>query len=139
MDELGAISDLGGPRRAPTRCCRFSLDTADPERGALLQRGRELGAEIETLLLFFELEWNELPDARADELLADDGLAFCRHYLRTLRRYRPHQLSEPEERVLTETSVTGLVRLPPAVHGADLGAAGRPARTRPSRRRSRRP
>ena len=106
MGELGAISDLGG-RAGSYAMLSFSLDTGDPERGALLQRGRELGAEIETLLLFFELEWNELPDARADELLALDELAFCRHYLRTLRRYRPHQLSEPEERVLTETSVTG--------------------------------
>ena len=33
--------------------------------------------------------------------------SFCAHHLRTLRRYRPHQLSEPEERVLTETNVTG--------------------------------
>jgi oligoendopeptidase F len=106
MRELGAISDLGG-RAGSYVVLSFSLDTADPERGALMQRGRELGAEIETLLLFFELEWNELPDARADELLAHEDLAFCRHYLRTLRRYRPHQLSEPEERVLTETSVTG--------------------------------
>ena len=106
MHELGAISDLGG-RAGSYAVLSFSLDTADPARGALLQRGRELGVEIETLLLFFELEWNELPDERAEELLGHDGLAFCRHYLRTLRRYRPHQLSEPEERVLTETSVTG--------------------------------
>ncbi|HEU0023470.1 MAG TPA: M3 family oligoendopeptidase, partial [Thermoleophilaceae bacterium] len=106
MGELAAISDLAG-RAASYAMLSFSLDTADPERGALLQRGQELGAEIETRLLFFELEWNELPDERADVLLAHDGLGFCRHYLRTLRRYRPHQLSEPEERVLTETAVTG--------------------------------
>ena len=106
MRELGEISDLAG-RAGSYAGLAFSLDTADPERGALLQRGRELGAEIETLLLFFDLEWNELPDERADELLANDELAFCRHYLGTLRRYRPHQLSEPEERVLTETGVTG--------------------------------
>ena len=106
MQELAAISDLGG-RAGSYVVLAFSLDTADPATGALMQRGRELGAEIETLLLFFELEWNELPEERADRLLADDGLAFCRHYLRTLRRYLPHQLSEPEERVLTETSVTG--------------------------------
>ena len=30
-----------------------------------------------------------------------------RHHLRTLRRYRDHQLTEPEERILTETQVTG--------------------------------
>jgi len=85
----------------------FTVDTTDPERGALLQQVQEKGAEIETSLIFFELEWNELPDDRAEELLADDRLAFCSHHLRTARRYLPHQLTEPEERVLTETDVTG--------------------------------
>jgi oligoendopeptidase F len=85
----------------------FTVDTRDPERGALLQQVRERGAEIETSLLFFELEWNELDDERAEELLAAEEIDFCRHHLRTARRYRPHQLTEPEERVLTETDVTG--------------------------------
>jgi oligoendopeptidase F len=106
MHELAAIHDLAG-RAGSYAMLRFSLDTADPERGALMQRARELSAAIETRLLFFELEWNQVPDERADELLRSDGLDFCRHYLRTLRRYRPHQLSEPEERILTETEVTG--------------------------------
>ena len=38
----------------------------------------------------------------SSELLADDRLAFCRHHLESARRYRPHLLSEPEERVLAE-------------------------------------
>ena len=85
----------------------FTIDTRDPERGALLQQVRERGAEIETSLLFFELEWNELDDDRAEELLAADEIEFCRHHLRMARRYRPHQLTEPEERVMTELDVTG--------------------------------
>jgi oligoendopeptidase F len=106
MHELAAIQDLVG-RAGSYAVLRFSLDTTDPERGALMQRARELSAEIETALVFFELEWNQVPDERADELLAADELDFCRHHLLTIRRYRPHQLSEPEERILTETSVTG--------------------------------
>jgi oligoendopeptidase F len=106
MRELEQIWDLTG-RAGSYAALSFSLDTQDPERGALMQRARELSAAIETELLFFELEWNELDDGRADELLAGDGLDFCRHYLVNLRRYRDHQLSEPEERVLTETEVTG--------------------------------
>jgi oligoendopeptidase F len=106
MHELGAIHDLAG-RAGSYAMLSFSLDTADPERGALMQRARELSAAIETTLLFFELEWNQIPDEQADELLRSDALDFCRHHLRTVRRYRPHQLSEPEERILTETSVTG--------------------------------
>jgi oligoendopeptidase F len=85
----------------------FALDTADPERGALMQRARELAAAIQTELLFFDLEWNKVPDERAEELLAAPELGFCAHHLRNSRRYLPHQLSEPEERILTETDVTG--------------------------------
>jgi oligoendopeptidase F len=106
MHELAEISDLAG-RAGSYAMLSFSLDTADPARGALIQKARELGAAIETELLFFELEWNELPEERAEQLLADEGLDFCRHHLRNLRRYRPHQLSEPEERVMTELDVTG--------------------------------
>jgi oligoendopeptidase F len=86
---------------------RFSTDTADPERGALLQLVQERGTAIETKVLFFELEWAALPDERAAELLAADGLDFARHYLENARRYRPHLLSEPEERIVAEKSVTG--------------------------------
>ena len=106
MHELAAIFDLAG-RAGSYAMLSFALDTTDPARGALLQRASELGAAIETQLLFFELEWNQLPDERAEELLAGDRLDFCRHHLRTLRRYRPHQLTEPEERVMTELDVTG--------------------------------
>jgi oligoendopeptidase F len=57
--------------------------------------------------VFFELEWAALDDARVDELLAADGLDTTRHHLRTLRRYRPHLLSEPEEKLMTEKALTG--------------------------------
>ena len=40
-------------------------------------------------------------------LIADEVLDFCRHYLATSRRYRDHVLTEPEERVLTDTSMSG--------------------------------
>ncbi|UJA21197.1 M3 family oligoendopeptidase [Thermoleophilia bacterium SCSIO 60948] len=106
MAELEAIFDLVG-RAGSYASLLFTTDTQDPERGALLQKVRERGAELETELLFFELEWNELPDEHADRMLAGEGSERWAHYLRTLRRYRPHQLSEPEEKVLTETAVTG--------------------------------
>jgi oligoendopeptidase F len=106
MRELEAMFDKIG-RAGSYAALRFTVDTADPERGALLQQVQERGAEIETSLIFFELEWNELPDEQAEALLEADELEFCRHHLRTARRYRPHQLTEPEERILTETEVTG--------------------------------
>ncbi|MSO37686.1 MAG: oligoendopeptidase [Acidimicrobiia bacterium] len=86
---------------------RFAVDQTDPERGALMQRVEEKATAIQTRVIFFELEWVELSDDRAEELLADPRLDFCRHYLRSTRRYLPHLLSEPEEQILTEKDVTG--------------------------------
>jgi oligoendopeptidase F len=106
MHELAEVHDLAG-RAASYAMLDFTLDTTDPPRGALVQKARELGAAIETHLLFFELEWNRLPDELAERLLESEELDFCRHHLRTIRRYLPHQLSEPEERVVTELDVTG--------------------------------
>jgi oligoendopeptidase F len=105
MRELERIHDLVG-KAASFASLRFATDTADPARGALLQRMQERATEVETRLLFFELEWAALDDARADELLSAEGLDFCRHYLRSARRYRPHLLSEPEEKILAEKSIS---------------------------------
>jgi oligoendopeptidase F len=105
MQELEAINELIG-KAASYASLRFATDTADPARGALLQRMQERATEIETKLLFFELEWAHLDDARAEELLTAGGLDFCRHYLRSARRYRPHLLSEPEEKVLAEKAIS---------------------------------
>jgi oligoendopeptidase F len=106
MRELETIQETLG-RAGSYAMLNFAGNTADPPRGALLQKLQEGGTKIETTLLFFELEWAALDDERADELLAADGLDFARHHLRTARRYRPHLLSEPEEKILAEKSLTG--------------------------------
>jgi oligoendopeptidase F len=104
MQKLAAIHELVG-RSGSYAALRFATDTADPERGALLQLVQERATEIETKLLFFELEWAALPDERVDELLANDALDFCRHHLRSARRYREHLLTEPEEKILAEKAI----------------------------------
>jgi oligoendopeptidase F len=106
MRELAEIQELVGRAGTYAGLC-FSVDTADPAAGALMQEVQERGTEIETTLLFFELEWAVLPDERAESLLGDGRLAFCAHYMRNVRRYREHLLSEPEEKILAEKSVTG--------------------------------
>lgn len=85
----------------------FSTNMADPARGALLQRLQEQSAALATRLLFFRLEWAALEEGPADRLLADPALERYRHYLAAIRRYRPHILSEPEEKILTEKAVSG--------------------------------
>jgi oligoendopeptidase F len=106
VGELQEISELTS-RAGNYAMLRFSVDTADPALGALLQRVEEKSTQIETTLLFFELEWAALEDERADELLAAEGLDTARHFLRSARRYRPHLLTEPEEKILAEKTVSG--------------------------------
>jgi oligoendopeptidase F len=86
----------------------FSTNMADPPRGALLARLGEKAATIETQLLFFGLEWAALDDAQAEAILADPAIGRWRHWLAEQRKYRPYLLSEPEEKIFTEKSVSGV-------------------------------
>ena len=72
MEQLAEISELAG-RAANFAHLRFAADTEDPANGALMQMVSERGTAIQTKLLFFELEWVEVPDDRAEELLAHRG------------------------------------------------------------------
>jgi oligoendopeptidase F len=85
---------------------RFSVDTSDPAHGAAMQKFQEQATELSTRLIFLELEWAEVSEARASVLLESDELSFCRYYLESARRYRPHLLTEPEEKILAEKDVT---------------------------------
>ncbi len=85
----------------------FSENTADPERGAALQRVQEQSTAIATKTMFADLEWAAVSDEHADAMLANDELSFARHHLETLRANRAHLLSEAEETILAEKSVTG--------------------------------
>lgn len=85
----------------------WSADTGDAQRGALLQKLTERSARLRQTLLFFELEWAAVDDEQAEALLADRRIDRYRHFLRVTRRTRQHLLTEPEERVLSEKSVTG--------------------------------
>ena len=106
MGDMADLNDALG-RAGSYAGLRFSVDTSDPERGAAMQRFQEQATAISTRILFLELEWAEVDDARAAELLASPELDFCRYYLESARRYRPHLLTEPEEKILSEKYVTG--------------------------------
>ncbi len=79
----------------------------DPQRGALLSRTREQGVAVSQHLIFFDLEWVHLPDEVARPLIDAPALARYRHYLDQKRAWRPHFLSEPEEKIDNEKSITG--------------------------------
>src|SRR2546426_937090 len=84
-----------------------SENTQDHAAGRLLARVREAGAERSSHMVFFVLELAQITDEHAAKLYADPEAAAYRHTVEEARKYRPHQLSEPEERVLTDFSPVG--------------------------------
>ena len=99
----------------------WSTNTEDPARGALLQKTNEFLSRLHQQLLFIELEWAQAPEETVQALMGQVVLSHYRHWLMLCRRYRPHLLSEPEEKILAEKAVTGRnawVRFFEEVHSA---------------------
>lgn len=86
----------------------FALDSGDPEHQILSQKTHEFGNFCSRELLFFEHELITAPDDTFDRFLRDPRLDSLSHYLRAVRRFRPHTLPEREERLLKEKSLTGV-------------------------------
>ncbi len=84
-----------------------SQDTQDHAAGRLLARVREASAERGRHMVFFLLELAHITDEQAASLYDDPESAVYRHTVEEARKFRPHQLSEPEERVLTDFSPVG--------------------------------
>jgi oligoendopeptidase F len=106
LEELQSLSEQMD-RSAVYAGLVHAAKTDDPRHGALLTRVREERTAINKHLIFFDLEWVKVPDEPARVLCAHPALARFRHYLEQKRVWRPHFLSEPEEKVLDEKSVTG--------------------------------
>ncbi|MEW6593847.1 MAG: M3 family oligoendopeptidase [Thermodesulfobacteriota bacterium] len=85
----------------------FTTQTRNPEAGAFLQKIKEAGSRISRETVFFELEWSAVSEETAASLLSLPLLAHYRHYLRNVRRYASHLLSQPEETLLIEKSPVG--------------------------------
>ncbi len=85
----------------------WTQNTEDPQRGALLQMVTERGSRLAQKLVWLDLEIAHAPDDAAERWYAAPETARYRHWLETVRLYREHLLSEPEEKILAEKSVTG--------------------------------
>ncbi len=84
----------------------FAGDSTDPLIGQFYQSVREQVTAISSDLIFFTLELNRLSDAILEAKLADPALAYYRPWLRDLRVYRPHQLSDDLEKLTHERDLT---------------------------------
>jgi len=85
----------------------FASDTQNPDYGRKLREMQNRSTEITKHLIFVDLEWCAVADADAKKLLADAAVKKYRHYLEASRRYKPHLLSEAEEKVIDEIENTG--------------------------------
>src|ERR1700704_6786141 len=101
-----ALSDLMG-RIGSYASLYYAQDMADPERGRFSQDVAQALTDIGTKLVFFRLEINKLDDADLAARQKDPALAKYGPWLRDLRVYRPHQLSDELEELLHDKDVTG--------------------------------
>lgn len=85
----------------------WSTDTSKAEYGKLIQQAKELSSEVHQQLVFFDVEWLDVNDAKAEKWIESDELSHYKHYLEASRRYKKHILSEKEEQILSAKSVTG--------------------------------
>lgn len=83
----------------------FSENTKDSRARSFKANVEERLTALQNRLLFFELWWQGIDDTNAARLL--DGSGDLRYHLETIRRYKPHTLTEPEEKIINVKNVTG--------------------------------
>lgn len=86
---------------------RFSANASDPSSGAFLQKMQTEGLKISRVLTFFELELLALPESVLRRFVNAKELVKYRHFLKRLLRSKPHRLSEQEEQLMEDLSLTG--------------------------------
>jgi oligoendopeptidase F len=85
----------------------YAGDMSSSENGKFYQSMQERSTEIGSDLLFFGLEINRIEDTGLDAKLKAPELARYQPWLRDVRVFRPHQLSDELEEMLHEKSVAG--------------------------------
>ena len=85
----------------------FAADMSEAETGRQASMMREIESEISAELVFVELELATLDDDLMATQLADPALAYWQPWIRIVRAFRPHQLSEEMETMLLERQPAG--------------------------------
>jgi oligoendopeptidase F len=84
----------------------FSAATQDQVIQTFLSEVQSRLAVIENRTLFFSLWWKGLEETDAGRLMAASG--DYRYWLEEMRHFKPHTLSEPEEKIINIKDVTGV-------------------------------
>jgi oligoendopeptidase F len=83
----------------------YTEDTQHQDALAFRGRMQKLLTDLQNRTLFFSLWWKGLDDEPAERLLAASG--DNAYYLESLRRFKPHTLSEPEEKIINLKDING--------------------------------
>jgi len=83
----------------------FAADTQDQAAQTFLAQVRQTMAGFENRTLFFSLWWKALDDAPAQRLL--ESVGDYRYWLEQMRNFKPHTLSEAEEKIVNIKNTTG--------------------------------
>ena len=97
--------NLAGQKLGGFASLTFSGDTQSQAAQSLMQRVEQFFAEMENRTLFFTLWWKDLADEDAARLIASSG--DYQYWLEEMRHFKPHTLSEPEEKIINIKNVTG--------------------------------
>ena len=84
----------------------FAADTQDQEIQAFSSRVDQTMAQVENRILFFSLWWKGLEDMQAERFISQAG--DYRYWLEEMRHFKPHTLSEAEEKIINIKNVTGV-------------------------------
>ena len=84
---------------------KFAADTQDQAAQTFLGQVEQTMAGLENRTLFFSLWWKDLEDQQAVRLMS--GAGDYRYWLEEMRHFKPHTLSEPEEKIVNIKNVTG--------------------------------
>ena len=83
----------------------FSENTKNLEARSFKTKVEERLTSLSNRLLFFDLWWQGVDQDNARRLMT--GTGSLRYHLETIRRYQPHTLSEPEEKIIHIKNITG--------------------------------
>ena len=83
----------------------FSENTKDLGARSFKTKVEERLTAFQNRLVFFDLWWQSVDESNAQRLMAETST--FRYHLETIRRFKPHTLSEPEEKIINIKNVTG--------------------------------
>lgn len=84
-----------------------AADSKNPKHGALLQKTEKGGMEIGKELLFMELELAKVDEKTLQSWIKHPKLAPYQHYLEKELMWKAHRLSEAEEKIMKDLSLSG--------------------------------